>query len=344
MGSGASSASWTTTAHHSVTGLLSSGKRTSEIAKGLGEFRLVAFNHPEKVDSHVLLSEETGLLDWLAQAIITQHAEGENKLVATLITRAANLLAPNVVNYVDETCSLDYMCSDKCRLLPAIYSIYSTMSDTNKKDVAFLCHITAKYGHSKNSDYLVKVGFHTLFLNNLINFTSSTTANTYSLDAVMSISRHQTTVPALIAANVKTIISPIINNKDRVHGLKALFTMIFISGKEESTEANKFMSLRPDAMHMMFEALRIIVTLDHAPDYYNGTFSLRLVVNAFLYIATSDAKRDSLVALPEVLTHLKMALDLFVDDKPEIRCPKPYEGECHCKETVQSTVCISAQI
>eukprot|EP01034_Spumella_vulgaris_P026938 gene26938-33589_t len=93
-----------------------------------------------------------------------------------------------------------------------------------------------------------------------------------------------------------------------------------------SGDSDGFMHLRPSAIPDLVEALDVTISHQHGRLYSYGTFSLKSIVQVFLFLATSDSKRDVLIKTPGLLAKLSTALQYFIDDVAPLRCTEKYNN------------------
>jgi hypothetical protein len=140
----------------------------------------------------------------------------------------------------------------------------------------------------------------------------------------VNIARFPVTTVALKAAGAVPIFLSIMTAAEGYtsasNSLQSVFALMFLTGKDEGqSETNQFMSLKPDAVDMLLNVLR---------HYLKGEpiakvliiFSLKLLIQACLCLATSDSKRDALVQT-DLLNILKQILDLFIYDRAYLKIP-----------------------
>eukprot|EP01041_Mallomonas_annulata_P005683 gene5683-11469_t len=139
------------------------------------------------------------------------------------------------------------------------------------------------------------------------------------LRCLMKLSRQSCAAEALKAAGAVDVITPLLTDTSS-DGLKALFLLVFLIGKDEvstTSESESLLHAQPHALTLLIEVLGNTLNLKETEQYDLSTFGLNVILSACLSLAISDSNKAILVKTP-LLTHLITALDQFVNNKGQL--------------------------
>eukprot|EP01041_Mallomonas_annulata_P013335 gene13335-28255_t len=142
----------------------------------------------------------------------------------------------------------------------------------------------------------------------------------YMLECLMNLCRQFCAAEALKAAGAVDVITPLLTDTS-IEGLKALFLMVFLIGKDEASsirESESLLQAHPHTLTLLIDVLSNTLNCLGDEQYTLGTFELVVILSACLSLAISDSNKASLVSSP-LLSLLIKALEQFVNNMPELQ-------------------------
>ncbi len=274
---------------------------------------------PEGVE---LLSQSLGLVDWIEFILQSRKSTDIEHIKRLLVSLIFSAVWNN--NRNPQAHFLNYFCSPDARILKTMSTLVAKM-DYDDYTYGWVLCVIAKHCKANNAADIIQSGIHLEVIEMLNKFTNNIPrywpqSMEGSMEFLMYISRHSTTTAVLKESNLIPVLHIILTHANAgSNSIKALLALMFLSGKDEkASESAQFMKLKPNAIECLLKVFESIVNVQDGDGYTFGVFSLKLIVQACLYLATSDSKKGLLMRT-NILTLLYAALELFITDAEPLK-------------------------
>lgn len=183
----------------------------------------------------------------------------------------------------------------------------------------------AEMGNDLCAEELLRHGAHTVVLE-LVRAAGPdralwpTNIISWAMNFLMNLAYHEVVIEELCRLGVPDLMVPILlNHNNRSDGVKAMFVLAFLVGKDDIESSVALLRARPETISSLVVVLQDTLDLKFEGDFDRGTFCLKLIIKAALTLSISDENKKALILSTPLLYLLKRVIEMYLNNEPEIQ-------------------------